>query len=102
MSEDLSPGLQTALVFAARYTHNRATAGAHVIIETIQHEWPRLSQRTRDQLARESNEATENKGDWREFRQAVVPGLCADCSMATHNCLCSHGDSHDNCLEEPC
>jgi len=57
--------LGNALVFSARYTHNRSTGGALQITNTILKVWEELDQQTRLQIAREAKfEAKCNKEEW--------------------------------------
>jgi hypothetical protein len=64
----LDQQLQTAIVFAARYTHSRRTAGAYAIIYTIRAHWDQLSEVTHKMLVKESYEASANRQDWQDFR----------------------------------
>jgi len=69
MSDELlRPHLQTCLVFAARYAHNRATAAALVVTHAVIANWHRLKETTKIQIIDESNEATCNQDDWQKLR----------------------------------
>jgi hypothetical protein len=68
-NERLTTPMQTALVFAARYTHNRDTVGAIQVIIAIKQAWEKINKDTRTQLVIESNEAGYNKIQWRQFRE---------------------------------
>jgi len=55
----------TALVFAARYTHHRNTGATLMIVRCLMFNWERIDQTTRDQILREAyNEAQYNRDDW--------------------------------------
>ena len=71
MKEQLSPPLQTALVFAARYAHSRATAAASAVVCAAKCHWKELSEGTQKQLIKESNEAIYNLDDWQSLRDFV-------------------------------
>jgi hypothetical protein len=60
--------MQTALIFAARYAHSRETGGAFAVVLAIEECWHQLTQQTKDQLIRESREATCNHDDWQRLR----------------------------------
>jgi len=60
--------VQTAFVFAARYVHHRDTGGTLAVCRALASVWPELSENTREQILRESYEATTNLHEWREFR----------------------------------
>ena len=66
--EKLLPTLQTALVFAARYTHHRGTGGALAVCNALAYCWDQLDERTQKQIIKESYEATCNKHEWEQFR----------------------------------
>jgi hypothetical protein len=61
-------GMGNMLVFAARYTHDRQTAGAHMVVTTAIRQWSQLPTRVRKQLVSESHEATYNRDDWKRLR----------------------------------
>lgn len=56
---------ETVYVFASRYTHNRDTGGAFVVINALKDVWGHLSIRTKDQIIKESKESSSN--DWDDF-----------------------------------
>ena len=60
--------VQTAFVFAARYVHHRDTGGTLAVCKALAYVWQELSEQTREQILRESHEATANLREWREFR----------------------------------
>jgi hypothetical protein len=64
----LPPFVQTAFVFAARYTHHRNTGGTLAVCRALALVWPQLSEGTQEQILKESHEATTNLREWREFR----------------------------------
>jgi hypothetical protein len=64
----LTRNLQTVLVFAARYSHNRKTAAASIVCDEIRKHWPHLDEHTRTQILRESEEAGENRQTWQDLR----------------------------------
>ena len=66
--EKLFPAIQTALVFAARYTHHRDTGGTLAVCRALAYCWDQLDERTRKQIIEESHEATCNKHEWAQFR----------------------------------
>lgn len=61
--------LQDAIIFAARYAHQRKTAAAGHACMIIQAYWDQLSEPTRQQLISESHEACCNFEDWRQLRK---------------------------------
>lgn len=67
--ERLAETVQTAFVFAARYVHNRDTGGTLLVCKALANVWPQLSEQTRNQILRESYEASANRDDWQEFRR---------------------------------
>lgn len=71
-SKNIPPVVQTALVFAARYTHDRPTGGALEVRRALELCWAGLSEHTKDQVVRESNEATCNQDDWEQMRKFAV------------------------------
>ena len=64
----LPPFVQTAFVFAARYTHHRNTGGTLAVCRALAYVWPDLSESIREQILKESHEATTNLREWWEFR----------------------------------
>lgn len=63
-----SSAMQTALVFAARYSHDRNTGAATMVIRALRESWSRLEQHNRVQILRETREAVYNTHEWQEFR----------------------------------
>jgi hypothetical protein len=61
--------IQSALVFAARYTHDRNTTGAFMVVLALKKCWHLLSDQTREQILRESHESIYNWADWEELRK---------------------------------
>ena len=68
LNEMLSPLIQTALVFAARYTHDRNTGGTLAVVRALEQCWRLLDERTREQILRESSDAVYNMDDWQRLR----------------------------------
>lgn len=65
----LGSRMQTALVFAARYTHNRATGGTFAVVCALESCWHQLTKQTQEQILREAaRDATTNKEDWERLR----------------------------------
>ena len=64
----LSHPMQSALVFAARYSHFRKTGAALMVVGALKSCWPQLDEYTQEQILEESLEATENLDDWAELR----------------------------------
>ena len=58
---------ESMLVFAARYAHSRNTCAAHMVVNEIISKWPDISESTRRQLARETQEAAYNHDDWQKL-----------------------------------
>lgn len=59
---------QTVYVFAARYTHHRATGGTYAVTRALALVWDRLSDNTKKQIEEEAyHEATKNREDWARF-----------------------------------
>jgi hypothetical protein len=65
--------VQTAMLFAARYTHNRHTGGTLAVCRALEQVWDQLDSDTQDQILRESHDATANLDDWEEFRKKATP-----------------------------
>jgi len=59
--------LATCLVFAARYAHNRETAASMVVVNALKQAWTEISKQDRDQLLKETDEATTNRSDWNDL-----------------------------------
>jgi hypothetical protein len=58
----------TALVFAARYCHNRNTGGTFAIVRCLIANWSRIRKDTQDQILREAyQDATSNRDDWQKL-----------------------------------
>jgi hypothetical protein len=64
----LSPAMQSCLVFAARYAHRRDTGAAFLVVSAIKEQWNNLGAFTKLQIECESNEATKNPNDWANLR----------------------------------
>ena len=60
--------VETAFVFAARYVHHRDTGGTLAVCRALAYMWPELSEHAKEQILRESHEATTNLREWAEFR----------------------------------
>lgn len=68
MKEPYTQAERTALVFAARYTHNRKTGGTYVIVGCLIVNWDRINENTQVQILREAyNEAKYNRDDWQKL-----------------------------------
>lgn len=68
MKEPYTPLENTALVFAARYCHNRFTSGALMLIRCLISNWERIDLHTQKQILSESyKEATTNHDDWQKL-----------------------------------
>ena len=61
--------IDTVAVFASRYTHNRNTGGAYIVIRSLKNLWSTLAVDTRSQIVAESHEANENNEEWMQFRK---------------------------------
>jgi hypothetical protein len=68
-SVELPGPVQTAMVFAARYTYDRQTAGAYAVKRALGLVWESLSETTQKQILSESKDATANVEDWERFRR---------------------------------
>ena len=64
----LPPPMQTAMVFAARYTHHRNTGGTLAVCRALAWCWDQLDEQTQKPILDESHEATCNRDDWERFR----------------------------------
>ena len=60
--------IQTVFVLAARYSHNRETGAAFIVVRSLKKHWNQFNELTRDQIIKESHEATTNQDDWEELR----------------------------------
>lgn len=63
----LSDRMQSCLVFAARYAHDRNTGAAQMVISTIIDNWDGLRPDIKAQIQKEAKEATCNFEDWRKL-----------------------------------
>lgn len=55
----------TALVFAARYCHNRSTGGTLDVVKCLIANWHRVNERTQEQILKESDVwGVTNQEDW--------------------------------------
>ena len=66
---NLPKHLQDCLVYAARYSHNRPTGAANVVVATLMDLWDGLDEQTQTQIIRESLHATESPDDWERLRE---------------------------------
>jgi len=58
----------TALVFAARYAHNRNTGSTFAIVRCLIMNWQRIDVITQAQILREAyQDATSNRDDWQKL-----------------------------------
>ena len=58
----------TALVFAARYCHNRHTAGAFMLTRCLISNWERIDPHIQEYILSEAyKEATTNRDDWQKL-----------------------------------
>ncbi|MBO89037.1 MAG: hypothetical protein CMP14_05905 [Rickettsiales bacterium] len=64
--------VQSAFVFGARYVHHRNTGGTLMLTRALTEVWPKLSEDIREQILRESHEASANLSDWESFRKLVT------------------------------
>ncbi len=65
MNTPYTPQENTAMIFAARYTHARKTGGTLAIVRCLIANWQRLNVLTQDQILREAyQEAQYNQDDW--------------------------------------
>ena len=61
--------VQSCFVFAARYAHHRNTGAALATVRGLELVWHQLSESTREQIIRETEEATVNLSDWLRLRE---------------------------------
>lgn len=55
----------TALLFAARYCHDRSTGGTLAVVTCLIANWQRINGRTQEQILKESDvRGVTNKEDW--------------------------------------
>lgn len=66
--ETFSGAMQASLVFAARYAHHRDTGAALMVVGAVIAYWDRIDPVTRNQIVRESYDATHNVRDWERLR----------------------------------
>lgn len=64
--------LETMLIFAARYAHNRPTGAALAVCNVIMQQWNNLRRDAQIQIQKESFDATENQSNWQEIRKLKV------------------------------
>ena len=68
MKEPYTSLEDTALVFAARYTHNRNTGGTYAIVRCLISNWGRITPSTQEMILREAyQDATTNRDDWQKL-----------------------------------
>lgn len=60
--------IESCLVFAARYAMNRHTGAASLVVDAAKDLWDQLELYTREQLIKESREATTNLDRWQSLR----------------------------------
>jgi len=60
--------IESCLIFAARYSLNRHTGAASLVVDAAKEMWDDLELYTREQLIRESREATTNLETWESLR----------------------------------
>lgn len=65
---NLSATMQIALMFSARYAHHRNTGAALLVTTALKQCWDKMDKRTKEQIIRESHEATTNFEDWNSLR----------------------------------
>jgi hypothetical protein len=82
----LPPPMNTAMVFAARYTHHRNTGGTLAVCRALAWCWDQLDERTQKQILDESHEATSNLDDWAQFRGDDSPANPPDHSPQQRSC----------------
>ena len=69
--------IDTALVFACRYCHNRPTGGALAMVELVLVLWDELPEKTKETIVREAEiEAVYNKEDWQMFIDRYERAKC--------------------------
>ncbi len=56
--------METLLIYACRYAHDRKTGAAYQIVNIAKRNWHELSSETRQKLAKEAQQATCNYDDW--------------------------------------
>jgi hypothetical protein len=66
--------MSTALIFAARYTHNRNTGGTLAVVRALEMVWHHIEDHTRDQILRELHDAEYNLDDWQRLRDFAEKG----------------------------
>ncbi len=65
--EPYTPLETTAMVFAARYTHNRPTSGTYAIVQCLIANWSRIDYQSQRQILREAKYAPCNPMDWQKL-----------------------------------
>lgn len=60
--------IESCLIFAARYSMNRHTGAASLVVDTAKDLWDKLELYTKEQLIKESREATTNLDTWESLR----------------------------------
>ena len=60
---------QTVWIFAARYAHHRNTGAAWAVVNSVKSNWDLFDEATKNQLIKESHEATHNQEDWEVLRK---------------------------------
>ncbi|MFT3991213.1 MAG: hypothetical protein QM680_07365 [Luteolibacter sp.] len=69
-SQTLPHPVQTAFVFAARYTHDRPTGGTLAVVRALEIVWDQLDDTTRRQILTEASEdAICNREDWQRLHE---------------------------------
>ncbi|KZX82875.1 hypothetical protein A3715_18545 [Oleiphilus sp. HI0009] len=63
--------IDTLCIFAARYAHNRNTGAALATVRSLIAQWDKLKPTTKEQIIKESHEATTCIEDWVLLRKLV-------------------------------
>jgi len=70
--ECLSRCEESSYVFAARYAHSRNTGAAHMVVKALMVNWAAFSEQTKNQILKETFEATHNDSDWTALRNFAI------------------------------
>ena len=67
MKEPYTQEENTALVFAARYTHSRNTGGTFAIVRCLVMNWERIDMHTQSQILREASKEANYLYGWKKL-----------------------------------
>jgi len=64
----MNPNLETCIIFAARYAHNRPTGAAIIVVKMLKDAWRDLSPYGRKTILKEAEDAAYGREEWQLLR----------------------------------